>query len=267
MMFVLPYLSYVTSISETVRFSFVFTAILLLVRFGMDLKKRRPKLPPGPRGLPIIGNMLQLGENPHLTMTELSKKYGDVYKLTLGSRMVIVLNRLDVIKQALLRQPMDFLARPHMHSATYVSNGHSVAFGSMPVPEHRRYRKLIVDALNAYALAKEKPTQGDANNDNGQINTSSVIERIVTEEVNILAGRLVKISRKANEESGDESSSTESEHGNEADCVKQGKMIDSFTEIAWTTSNILCTFLLGERYVVTAVNSKDTIAERPAYIS
>jgi len=34
------------------------------------------KLPPGPRGYPIIGNALEFGEGPWLYFTELQKKYG-----------------------------------------------------------------------------------------------------------------------------------------------------------------------------------------------
>ena len=34
------------------------------------------KLPPGPRGYPIIGNVLELGKGPWLYFTELQKKYG-----------------------------------------------------------------------------------------------------------------------------------------------------------------------------------------------
>ena len=34
------------------------------------------KLPPGPRGYPIIGNLFELGEGQWLRFTELQKKYG-----------------------------------------------------------------------------------------------------------------------------------------------------------------------------------------------
>jgi len=40
------------------------------------------KLPPGPRGYPIIGNVFELGEGQWLHFTELQKKYGQLLLLS-----------------------------------------------------------------------------------------------------------------------------------------------------------------------------------------
>ncbi len=47
--------------------------ILYVVRY---LASPYRKLPPGPRGYPIIGNVFELGKGPWLYFTELQKKYG-----------------------------------------------------------------------------------------------------------------------------------------------------------------------------------------------
>ena len=44
-----------------------------------------PKLPPGPQGWPIIGNLFDLGSMPHRTWAELRSKYDDVLWLRLGT--------------------------------------------------------------------------------------------------------------------------------------------------------------------------------------
>jgi hypothetical protein len=37
-------------------------------------KKKAKKLPPGPKGLPILGSLLKLGPNPHRDLHKLSQK-------------------------------------------------------------------------------------------------------------------------------------------------------------------------------------------------
>ncbi|XP_039261516.2 cytochrome P450 1A1-like [Styela clava] len=230
-MYFLPHV--LSAFAGSFRLSFAFTAILLLVRYILRRSKKL-KLPPGPRGLPIIGNILQLGPNPHLTMTEFAKKYGSVYRLKLGSRMVIVVNGKDAIKQALVKQSGDFISRPEMHSTKYICDGHSVAFASMPVDEHKRYRKLIVDALSDFALKKVRP---DENNNKFAARPKSIVEQIIKEEISNLSNRLIKSQK--------ENGSKEEEHGV---ITSDDEMTGTFNNIAWTTCNIFCSFMFGERY-------------------
>jgi hypothetical protein len=42
------------------------------------------KLPPSPRGYPIIGNLFELGEGQWLRFTELQKKYGQFVSSTVS---------------------------------------------------------------------------------------------------------------------------------------------------------------------------------------
>ncbi|KAJ8752960.1 hypothetical protein K2173_008695 [Erythroxylum novogranatense] len=47
-------------------------------------------LPPGPRPWPIIGNMLQLGKMPHVSLTSFAKEHGPLISLRLGTRLLVV---------------------------------------------------------------------------------------------------------------------------------------------------------------------------------
>lgn len=70
--------------------------------------------PPGPFPLPIIGNLPLLAKYnvPFEGFSALSKVYGDVYSLTLGSIRCVVVNNLQTIKEVLNQNGMFFGGRP-----------------------------------------------------------------------------------------------------------------------------------------------------------
>nr|QYA71960.1 cytochrome P450 [Anoplophora glabripennis] len=56
-------------------------------------------LPPGPWGLPVLGYLPWIDSKaPYLTFTQLSKKYGSIYGLSLGSIYTVVVTEPKVIK-------------------------------------------------------------------------------------------------------------------------------------------------------------------------
>lgn len=70
---------------------------------------------PGPRYIwPIIGNLPELGKYaaPSIAFTELARKYGDIYSMTLGSTRCLVVNNLDLIREVLNQNGKSFGARP-----------------------------------------------------------------------------------------------------------------------------------------------------------
>lgn len=75
---------------------------------------KRVKQAPGPIPWPILGNLSLLAkyDNPFLAFTELSKKFGDAFTLTLGSTRCIVLNNVELITEALSRNGKYFGDRP-----------------------------------------------------------------------------------------------------------------------------------------------------------
>ncbi|XP_078573744.1 cytochrome P450 2U1-like [Branchiostoma floridae x Branchiostoma japonicum] len=91
------------------------TALVLLLVFLVTswFFSRPQNLPPGPRGLPVVGNILSLAMGHRfLTMTEWAKTYGPVYRIQLGRETVVVLSGYDVIQEALVKRGEDFSNRP-----------------------------------------------------------------------------------------------------------------------------------------------------------
>lgn len=72
------------------------------------------ELPPGPRPLPILGNMHLLGkyEVPFQAFNDLKEIYGDIFQLTLGSFQCIVVNNYQLIKEVLITKGAIFGGRP-----------------------------------------------------------------------------------------------------------------------------------------------------------
>lgn len=59
------------------------------------------KLPPGPWGVPIFGYLPWLDpKEPYITLTKLSKKYGPIYGVNLGSVYTVVLSDSKLIREA-----------------------------------------------------------------------------------------------------------------------------------------------------------------------
>ena len=66
---------------------------------------------PGPRALPVVGNLLQIKpERLHLQMEQWCRQYGPVFKLQLGARRAVVFGDHAVV-QATLRDRPDRLSR------------------------------------------------------------------------------------------------------------------------------------------------------------
>ena len=83
---------------------------------GLYFKNRRKlPLPPGPKGLPFIGNLLDLSpKNAHAKYYEWSKKHGDVISLALPGTTILVVNSAEAAKKLLDKQAATCSDRPSL---------------------------------------------------------------------------------------------------------------------------------------------------------
>ncbi len=58
------------------------------------------KAPPGPRGLPIFGSLLNIRKDPHLAIHHMAQQYGDIYSLRFGSVPTVIISHPDLLKEA-----------------------------------------------------------------------------------------------------------------------------------------------------------------------
>ena len=74
-----------------------------IIYFVLDVWKRKTycRLPPGPPGWPIVGNLFQLGKKPHESLFHLATKYGPLMSLSLGMKTTVVVSSPALAKEVL----------------------------------------------------------------------------------------------------------------------------------------------------------------------
>ncbi|KAH6835547.1 hypothetical protein C2S53_017182 [Perilla frutescens var. hirtella] len=129
--------------------SFVYVAgavLLILMSFILSSRPRR-KLPPGPYPLPIIGNMLQLDRKIHYSFTKLSKQYGPLMSIHLGSLYSVVVSSPEMAKEILQKHGQVFSGRI-MLQALQVCDHDKLSIGFMPASNiWRELRKICKEHL------------------------------------------------------------------------------------------------------------------------
>ncbi|GBL95325.1 Cytochrome P450 2J5 [Araneus ventricosus] len=78
--------------------SFAFWKLLPRVLQWYDSRRKRV---PGPTGLPLVGYLPFLGNEPHKKFWEMREKYGDVIGIDVGRKFLVVLNEYKVMKEVL----------------------------------------------------------------------------------------------------------------------------------------------------------------------
>ena len=86
-------------------------AIHVLISILSIKTPKSSKHPPGPRPFPVIGNILELGSQPHQSLTNLSQTYGPIMSLKLGNTNTIVISSPQEAKEVLQRNDQIFSNR------------------------------------------------------------------------------------------------------------------------------------------------------------
>ncbi|XP_071816908.1 cytochrome P450 2U1-like isoform X2 [Apostichopus japonicus] len=144
--------------------------------------RRSDHVPPGPKGWPIIGNAFTMtGENLYATLTEYSRTYGGIFSLQLGPKLVIILNTLDVAKEAYVDQASAFSKRFMPPAIRYiVGQEGSLIFGDGPI--WKEQRKFLLSAFREFGVGK-KSLQERVNEEASYV--LEVIERAKGQPINI----------------------------------------------------------------------------------
>ncbi|XP_077187149.1 cytochrome P450 2K4-like [Paroedura picta] len=129
-------------------------AITFLWKTGAFWNGSSQNVPPGPRPFPLIGNLHLMDlKKPYQTMCKLSKQYGPVFRLQLGSQKMVVLTGYETVKEALVNQAEAFAERPFVPMFEEVVEGHGVIFAHGE--NWKVMRRFTLTTLRDYGMGKK----------------------------------------------------------------------------------------------------------------
>ncbi|KAK7057911.1 cytochrome P450 [Favolaschia claudopus] len=130
--------------------------ILLLLAYQKLYKLYKDHRPPGPSGLPIIGNIHQIRTRPWLAFTEWSHKYGPLFRINVAGQTTIILNSHKAATDLLDRRSALYSDRPR-NIVTRILTGDMVFAFSQIGPIWRRMRKAAHDATGPQIVKTYHP--------------------------------------------------------------------------------------------------------------
>ncbi|XP_069775712.1 cytochrome P450 2K4-like [Narcine bancroftii] len=135
------------------------SALLLCALLAMLLVYLKAKkgsgghYPPGPRGLPFIGNMHQLDlRRLHLCLMEISEKYGKIFSLRMGQQNTVVLMGYELVKEALVGHAEEFMGRHKSKIIKMTRGNHGIIMAEGN--SWKQMRRFTISTLRDFGMGK-----------------------------------------------------------------------------------------------------------------
>lgn len=208
---ILPFIGSVSVSESLVAMATVCLVYLILKFFHTEIPEGLRRLP-GPKPLPIIGNVLEVGSKPYLSLTAMSKRFGDVFQIQIGMRPVVVLSGSETVRQALIKQGDEFAGRPDLYSFRFINDGKSLAFSTDQAGVWRARRKLAYSALRSFSTLEGTTPE-----------YSCMLEEHICKEGEYLVKQLNSV-------------------------MKADGSFDPFRHIVVSVANVICGMCFGRRY-------------------
>ncbi|KAI9081274.1 hypothetical protein K1719_036774 [Acacia pycnantha] len=135
------------SLHQTLPMALLFIVPLFLLLSLVARYRRRSPFPPGPKGLPIIGNMSMMDQLTHRGLAKLATKYGGVFHLKMGFLHMVAISDPDAARQVLQVHDNIFSNRPATIAISYLTYDRADMAFAHYGPFWRQMRKLCVMKL------------------------------------------------------------------------------------------------------------------------
>src|SRR5258708_3555586 len=128
---------------------------------AQDLQTTNISLPPGPRRLPYIGNLLSLRQDPLGFLQQLQQTYGNMATIYLGRMPMVVLFRPEYVRYVLVEHPRNFSNRGVVQEDQGIASEGLITIDG---EKHRQQRRAVQPAFHkkvveSYATVIEQYTQ------------------------------------------------------------------------------------------------------------
>ncbi|KAI0042686.1 cytochrome P450 [Auriscalpium vulgare] len=128
-----------------------------------DIASRRRRIgfphPPGPRGLPLIGNVFGIPKSrPWLVYAQWAKKYGDIVSTTAMGQNIVILTSLKTARDLFEKRAANYSDRSTLPILKLLEWDWNVPF-SRYSDRWRRARKIIERSMRPSAITQYRATQ------------------------------------------------------------------------------------------------------------
>ncbi|XP_078387818.1 cytochrome P450 2J2-like [Cetorhinus maximus] len=130
----------------------VFSAVFLAVWLAM--KARRPRgFPPGPPRWSFLRSIVARNQAPQFSLTQLSKKYGNIFTCFYFGPNMIIINGLQVIQEALVQRGQEFAGRPRVPLIDEMTKGQGIIMAPYG-RSWKQQRRFTLTVLRNFGLGK-----------------------------------------------------------------------------------------------------------------
>ncbi|GLJ32056.1 hypothetical protein SUGI_0645470 [Cryptomeria japonica] len=118
---------------------------------------KRLRLPPGPPGWPVVGNLFLLGKKPHESLFALSRQYGLLMTVSLGMKTTVVVSSAAMAKEVLKTHDHNFAGRTLIQAVKVLSYHKSSLIWSQYGTYWRKLRRI--STLGFFSAKKLQASQ------------------------------------------------------------------------------------------------------------
>lgn len=140
-----------------ISLGFLISTLLILSRTRKN--KGAFKLPPGPTGWPVVGNLFQVassGKQFFEYVREIRPTYGPIFTLKMGSRTMIIISSAELAHEALIQKGQVFATRPRENpTRTIFSCDKFTVNAALYGPVWRSLRRNMVQNMLSSSRLKE----------------------------------------------------------------------------------------------------------------
>ncbi|XP_069832011.1 cytochrome P450 2F2-like [Dendropsophus ebraccatus] len=135
----------------------ILLSIIVVIFLANVFRNQNPgkysNFPPGPKPLPILGNIPMMDmSKPYKTFYQLSKQYGSIFSIQMGTTKMVVLCGYDTIKDALINNAEVFSDRPRNPLFTDSTRDHGIVFANGE--NWKVMRRFTLSTLRDYGMGK-----------------------------------------------------------------------------------------------------------------